>query len=101
MMSSRGPIVIDWTNAARGDPIIDVVLTWALISAGEVPTSGVKGKLTGLIRSRLVRGFAGAFDRDEVGREVDAVVEWKSKDPNMSESEVSSMRAFAQSLITK
>jgi tRNA A-37 threonylcarbamoyl transferase component Bud32 len=101
MMSSRGPIVIDWTNAARGDPNVDVVLTWALISAGEVPSSGVKGKLTGLIRSRLVRGFAGAFDRYEVGREVDAVVEWKSKDPNMSESEVASMRAFAQSLITK
>jgi aminoglycoside phosphotransferase (APT) family kinase protein len=101
MMSSRGPIVIDWTNAARGDPNIDVVLTWALICAGEVPSSGVKGKLTGLIRSRLVRGFAGSFDRDEVARDVDAVVEWKSKDPNLTGSEVASMRAFAQSLITK
>jgi hypothetical protein len=98
MMSPRGPIVIDWTNAVRGDPNTDVAVTWTLISAGEVPTSGVKGKLVGRIRSHLVRGFVGAFDRDAVGREVGAVVEWKSRDPNMSESEVSTMRAFARNV---
>src|SRR6204780_1830631 len=75
MMSPRGPIVIDWTNAVRGDPNTDVALTWALISAGEVPTSGVTGKLVRLIRARLIRGFIGAFDRDDVEREVGAVVE--------------------------
>jgi hypothetical protein len=96
MMSPRGPIVIDWTNAARGDPNIDVALTWTLITAGEVPTSGVMGKLAGAVRSRLVRGFIGAFDREAVGREVGAVVEWKTKDTNMSEIEISSMRDFAR-----
>jgi aminoglycoside phosphotransferase (APT) family kinase protein len=98
MMSPRGPIVIDWTNAVRGDPNTDLALTWTLISAGEVPTRGVKGMLVGQIRSRLVRGFAGAFDRDAVGREVPAVVEWKSNDRNMSESEIASMHAFARSV---
>jgi hypothetical protein len=99
MMTSRGPIVIDWPNAVRGDPNTDIALTWTLISAGEVPTRGVKGKLEGLIRSRLIRGFVGAFDHDAVGREVGAVVEWKSNDPNMSESEIASMRAFARSVL--
>jgi aminoglycoside phosphotransferase (APT) family kinase protein len=98
MMSPRGPIVIDWTNAVRGDPNTDLAITWTLISAGEVPSRGLKGKLVGRIRSRLVRGFTGAFDLDAVGHEVDAVVEWKSKDPNMSESEIASMHTFARSV---
>lgn len=96
MMSDRGPIVIDWGNAVRGDPRTDVAVTWTLMSAGEVPTSGVKGQLVGLIRSRLVSGFIGAFDREVVAREVDAVVRWKSNDPNMSASEIASMRTFAR-----
>ncbi len=96
MMSPRGPIVIDWANASRGDPNIDVALTWTLISAGEVPRNGVKGKLVGLIRARLIRGFIGAFDSAAVGNEVDAVVQWKAQDRNMSESEIATMRAFAR-----
>lgn len=96
MMSPRGPIVIDWANAARGDANTDVALTWTLMSAGEVPTRGVKGKLVGAIRARLMRGFIGAFDSVAVGTYVDDVVEWKSQDRNMSESEVASMRAFAR-----
>jgi hypothetical protein len=96
MMSPRGPVVIDWTNAVRGDPNIDVALTWTLISAGEVPTSAIKGKLVGLLRRRLVGGFMSAFDPALIGSEVDDVVAWKSKDRNMSESEIGAMRAFAR-----
>jgi aminoglycoside phosphotransferase (APT) family kinase protein len=95
MMSSRGPIVIDWPNAVRGDPNTDVAVTWTLMSAAEVPMSGLKGKLTGLIRAQLIRGFIGEFDVAAVASEVDAVVTWKSLDKNMSESEVAGMRAFA------
>ena len=32
MMTTRGPVVIDWTNAARGDPLIDVGLTYVLLT---------------------------------------------------------------------
>jgi aminoglycoside phosphotransferase (APT) family kinase protein len=98
MMSSGGPIVIDWARTARGDPTIDLALTWTLISAGEVPTKGFKGKLVGSIRARLIRGFIEDFDRDVVGNEVEAVVAWKSQDQNMSESEVASMRSFARTV---
>jgi hypothetical protein len=96
MMSPRGPIVIDWARASRGDPNTDVALTWTLIAAGEVSTKGAKGKLVGLIRARLILGFVGAFDRVAVENEVDAVVQWKVQDRNMSDSEVASMRAFAR-----
>jgi aminoglycoside phosphotransferase (APT) family kinase protein len=96
MMTSRGPVVIDWTNAARGDPNVDVAVTWTLMSAAEVPISGVKGAMTGWIRAKLIKGFIAEFDVAAVGTEVDAVVEWKCADRNMSESEVAGMRSFAR-----
>ena len=96
MMSSRGPIVIDWANAARGDPNIDVALTWTLMSAAEVPSNGLKGTLTGFIRAKLIRGFMAQFDAVAVGAEIDAVVTWKSGDKNMSATEVAGMREFAR-----
>lgn len=96
MMSSRGPIVIDWANAARGDSNTDVALTWTLMSAAEVPTSGLIGALTGIIRAKLIRGFIACFDTAVVGREVDAVVTWKSADKNMSATEVTAMHEFAR-----
>ena len=96
MMSPRGPIVIDWANAVRGDPNTDVALTWTLMSAAEVPRSGVKSALTGLIRAQLIRGFIAQFDTAAVGSEVEAVVTWKSGDKNMSASEVERMRRFAR-----
>jgi aminoglycoside phosphotransferase (APT) family kinase protein len=96
MMSSRGPIVIDWPNAVRGDPNTDVAATWTLMSAAEVPMNGLKGRLTGVIRAQLIRGFIAEFDAAAVGSEVDEVVTWKSLDKNMSASEVSGMREFAR-----
>jgi aminoglycoside phosphotransferase (APT) family kinase protein len=95
MMSSRGPIVIDWANAVRGDPNTDVALTWTLMSAAEVSVRGLKGSLTGLIRAQLIGGFIARFDIAAVGTEVPAVVAWKSDDKNMSASEVARMREFA------
>ena len=32
MLSARGPVVIDWTNAARGQPLSDVAMTYVLLT---------------------------------------------------------------------
>ncbi|MCI0439223.1 MAG: phosphotransferase [Chloroflexi bacterium] len=37
LMSPRGPMVIDWNNATRGNPLADVAKTLALINAGSPP----------------------------------------------------------------
>src|ERR1700690_459111 len=37
IMSPTGPVVIDWPNARRGDPMLDVAVTFALISCGRIP----------------------------------------------------------------
>jgi aminoglycoside phosphotransferase (APT) family kinase protein len=87
MIGAHGPVVIDWSNAANGDPAVDVGLAWVLMAAGEVPDAGLKGAVLGFGRSMLVNSFLAPFDRAEVGRHLRAVVEWKVKDPHMSPAE--------------
>jgi len=36
-MSARGPVVIDWTDGRRGDPLADVARTWLLLRMAELP----------------------------------------------------------------
>ena len=37
LMTARGPIIIDWVDAVRGNPLADIARTHLLITAGEVP----------------------------------------------------------------
>jgi uncharacterized protein (TIGR02172 family) len=41
IMSSRGPVIIDWPEAKRGNPLADAARTWLLIRMG-TPTPGTK-----------------------------------------------------------
>ena len=52
MMSPRGPVVIDWCGACRGDPAVDVALAWVLMAAGEAPT----GRFIGIVLGRAPCG---------------------------------------------
>jgi len=44
IIGPKGPVV-DWTNAAQGDPITDVALAWALVCAGEIPDNRAEARL--------------------------------------------------------
>ena len=96
IMTSRGPVVIDWTNAVRGDPPLDVAVTWALMSCGEIPGGGAKVAVLGRFRARLVKSFLAHFDLAPVrGRLADAV-SWKVHDAHLSDRERAAMRALAR-----
>ena len=63
MLTSRGPVVIDWTNAAAGDPLTDVGLTYVLMTcadrsdaardANTVLVSGPRAAMTEPVRPPL------------------------------------------------
>jgi aminoglycoside phosphotransferase (APT) family kinase protein len=93
MIASTGPVVIDWTNAGAGDPLVDVGVAWVLMAAGQIPGNPVLAKLLGWGRALLVNGFVSRFDRTELTRRLRGVVEWKVQDPHMSETEVAGMWA--------
>ncbi len=91
LIGPSGAVVIDWTNAARGEPRIDVGLAWALMSAGEIPGRRLVVRLLGRGRSLLVNRFISHFDRSEVAGSLRDVVAWKQTDANMSTREIENM----------
>ena len=63
MIGPQGAVVIDWTNAVLGDPLVDVGVAWVLMGGGEIPGSKLKAALLGWGRALLVNGFVSRFDR--------------------------------------
>jgi aminoglycoside phosphotransferase (APT) family kinase protein len=96
LIGSRGPVVIDWTGASRGDPAIDVVIAWVLMSTGEIPGRWLEARLIAAARGFLVQTFVSCFDRRVLGSRLRDVVSWKVQDPHMSDQEVRAMWALVQ-----
>jgi len=93
LLGPAGPVVIDWTNATAGEGVTDVALTWVLMEAGEIPGNRLKAAMMGRARGALVAGFLNSFDLAPVRAALRAVVEWKVRDPHMSEAEQDRMWA--------
>ena len=93
MVTAKGPIVIDWPNAARGDPAVDIGLAWVLMAAGDVPAGRLIGAVLGWARASLVNSFLANAepDLDRVKQMLPEVVGFKVRDPHMSESEQQAM----------
>jgi aminoglycoside phosphotransferase (APT) family kinase protein len=91
IVGPKGSCVIDWTGASAGDPAVDVALAWVLMSAGQIPATGIMVMLLSLGRALLVKAFVSHFDRTEVSEKLREAVEWKAKDPHMSDAEVTGM----------
>ena len=96
ILSSRGPVVIDWPNAARGTGEVDVAVTWVLLVSGSIPAGRVKSALMGMGRSMLVNAFLTPFDLAPVRELLAGVVEWKVKDVNMTPQEQQAMWALVR-----
>jgi hypothetical protein len=90
-MSSTGPVLIDWTNAARGAGAADVALTRLLLTAAEIPGGWTPATIGGAFRRLFVRLFLGHFDRGPVRAVLPTVLEWKRQDRNMRPAEVAAM----------
>jgi aminoglycoside phosphotransferase (APT) family kinase protein len=95
IVSSRGPVVIDWTAASRGAPEADVALTWTLMACASIPGGHLRAAALGRFRSLFVRKFLSNFDLGPVTAVLGDVVEWKAHDRNMSPRETAAMRRLA------
>ena len=86
ILSRAGPVVVDWTNARRGEPALDVAVTWVIGATS-----------TGL--GRLGRSFLGHylahFDRAELRRVLRAAAEYRLADENVTDEERRSIRELA------
>ncbi len=96
MLTANGPVVIDWPNASRGDGNTDVALTWVLLAAGGISPDRIKSTVEGWGRSILISALMRRFDGSAIRAQLPSVVEWKSADPHMVESERVAMRRLVQ-----
>jgi aminoglycoside phosphotransferase (APT) family kinase protein len=96
LMTPDGPVVIDWANAARGDPAYDVADTWVLFATADPPMNRLERMLVPVARRVFLRSFLGGLDREAARRAIPAAVENRLKDRNMSPAECDRMRKLAE-----
>ena len=81
LLSAAGPVVIDWTNARRGAPALDVAMTWVIGAT----SAGALGRI-------FVRPFLSRFDRDEIERALPEAAERRLADPAVTDREREAVR---------
>jgi aminoglycoside phosphotransferase (APT) family kinase protein len=95
MLSPRGPVVIDWTNAARGDALTDTALTYVLLTCPQMPAARVVQVLSQPARVFLARRFARRYRGPTFDAHLAVAAEMKALDPHMSPSEVAACHRLA------
>src|SRR5829696_8955337 len=95
MMTSDGPVVIDWANASAGDPAFDVADTWVLFACATPPMSGIDRFIVPVGRRILLHAFLSRVDTVAARQAIPAAVEHRLTDRNMSPQEQARMRKLA------
>jgi aminoglycoside phosphotransferase (APT) family kinase protein len=66
ILTSAGPVIIDWEGAARGPAMYDVAWTWVIIASSEVQGTGLAIAAVRAMQAQLTRSFvqaAGPIDQ--------------------------------------
>jgi len=96
MLTSRGPVVIDWSNAGMGPRGADIATTWILLTiaeADDIPAA--LRPFVGALRRRLLRRFLDGVDRPEHGV-IRMVAEHRSTDWNLRPGELDKLAQFLE-----
>jgi serine/threonine protein kinase len=95
MMTSAGPMVIDWANASAGDPAFDVADAWVLLACGSPPLGAIDRFIVSIGRRRFLRAFLSGVDTAAARRAIPDAVHYRLTDTNLSADEHNRMREFA------
>lgn len=94
MVTPRGPVVIDWSNAGMGPRGADVATTWILLTIGEpddIPSA--LRPFVGALRRRLLGRFLHRVERPVPGV-IRMVAAHRLTDWNLRRNELDKLRAF-------
>ena len=95
MLSARGPVVIDWTNASRGEALTDTSLTYVLLTCPQIPAPRVVRALAQPARAFLARMFARRYRGPAFNAHLVVAAEMKALDRNMLPTEVAACQRLA------
>jgi len=95
LLTSDGPVVIDWEGAGVGARDADIATTWLLLETADADNVPLLIRpLVGLIRRTVLRAFVNRVVAPRVDT-VAAVCTRRLDDPNMRPHELERIRAFA------
>jgi Ser/Thr protein kinase RdoA (MazF antagonist) len=87
LLTSRGPVVIDWANAANGPGQADVALMYVIGKTSRIDGPFLMAAVLGVLRDRFLDAFlAGAAD-EGYARVLPSVAEWRKRDRNVTADE--------------
>lgn len=92
LMSIRGPVVIDWTNACLAPAGLDVASTWVVTATGDVAAPAWLRPLAGALRGRFVDRFVEGAGRAQARRWLAVAADRRLADPNTRPSEAARVR---------
>jgi serine/threonine protein kinase len=96
MLTSRGPVVIDWSNAGVGDAEAEVADLWLILTCARAPGSAFSRAVVGVGRSLFARSFLRQFDGSAIASKLSLALELRSHVRNMSPPELERMRKFVE-----
>ncbi len=83
LLAASGPVVIDWTNARAGEPMLDVALSWLIART----SGGLGGRL-------FSHRFRACFEDEELEPALAAACAFRLADPNVTPDEQAVVRAL-------
>jgi len=92
MMTTRGPVVIDWPNARRGQPLTDVGFSYVLLTCPDMPAPWVVRQLVHPARLMMARWFTKRYRGPGLPAAIAHAARLKCLDKNMSPTEVARIR---------
>jgi Ser/Thr protein kinase RdoA (MazF antagonist) len=96
LLTERSPVVIDWTNAAVGDPDADVANTWLTVACADIDGSRLERTVGALGRRLFLAAFLRAVGSEPARRWLAAVADARAADRNVRPSEVEAMRRLVR-----
>lgn len=95
MLTPRGPVVIDWSNASRGEPADDIATTWVILRTSAIPGPATFRALARAGRQLLIDAFLDRVDIELARERLEAVAERRfNTDPHLLESERRALAAL-------
>jgi aminoglycoside phosphotransferase (APT) family kinase protein len=91
LLSSDGPVVIDWSSAGRGPAGADVADAWLVLAGAQPPARRLMTALIAVLRSRFLAEFLRHAGRAEATVHLEAAFRSRTLDPHLAEAEIAAM----------
>ncbi len=96
VMGPQGPVVVDWTNAAAGNPLLDAAVTYVLLTCPRLSESAWVNRAVQPGRTLLGRAFATRYRGPAFDEQLARAGDLKALDTNLASDEASACRRVSE-----